>query len=84
MDIDIAHDQHDTQLEQAWNVVHECGAKCSVRHLFGNTFECCSSGQLHICDSNCNKRVYNDRYSQVCLLSRRVFAVQQQAPQEPR
>uniref|UniRef100_A0A383V8Q8 Uncharacterized protein n=1 Tax=Tetradesmus obliquus TaxID=3088 RepID=A0A383V8Q8_TETOB len=83
MDIDIANDQQHTQLERAWSVVHECGAKCSVRHLFGNTFECCSSGQLHICDANCSKRVYRDRYSEVCLVSRRVFEVQQ-AQQEPR
>lgn len=47
---------------------------CStVEHMFGNVFKCHSSGQVHVCDANCQQLVYNDRYSRMCRVSRRIF-----------
>jgi hypothetical protein len=62
-----------SQLERQMSVHHECCHRCSVEHLFGNMFRCCSSGQLHCCDSTCQQRVYNDRYSTICRISKKVF-----------
>ncbi|KAI8468618.1 MAG: hypothetical protein J3K34DRAFT_7994 [Monoraphidium minutum] len=36
--------------------------------------------QVHICDDNCAQRVYNDRYSAVCRVSRRVFVTECPGP----
>ena len=62
-----------SQLERQMSVHHECCHRCSVEHLFGNMFRCLSSGQLHCCDSTCQQRVYNDRYSTICRISKKVF-----------
>jgi hypothetical protein len=43
-----------------------------VVHDFGNCYRCLSSGLLHVCDSNCSSRVFRDRYSSICLISRKV------------
>ncbi|GBF99318.1 hypothetical protein Rsub_12099 [Raphidocelis subcapitata] len=78
MDADAPHDQaraqqHATQLSKEMAVAHVCDHRCRVQHMFGNAFRCESSGQLHVCDANCVQRVYRDRYSSVCRISRRVF-----------
>ncbi|KIY97638.1 hypothetical protein MNEG_10323 [Monoraphidium neglectum] len=88
MDADFASDQvqqqqpqqHDTALTKQMNVQHLCDHRCSVQHMFGNAFRCQSSGQLHVCDANCTQRVYNDRYSTICRISRKVFANAWAAP----
>lgn len=72
--------QHETQLTKQMGVQHECSHRCNVQHLFGNAYRCATSGQMHICDSNCTQRVYNDRYSTICRVSRKVFANEWSAP----
>ena len=47
---------------QASQVPHQCDFSCLVVHEFGNLYTCRSSGMQHVCDQNCNQRVYNDRY----------------------
>jgi len=86
MDADYSpavHDQHQyqqqhgaatTQLTKQLGVQHLCDHRCAVHPLFGNAFRCESSGQVHICDANCSQRVYRDRFSSVCRISKRVFA----------
>jgi hypothetical protein len=37
-------------------------------------FYCVSSGQAHVCDQNCAQRIFLDNHSDICRLSRRVFA----------
>lgn len=72
-----AHAMHadpSTQLAKQLAVAHVCDHRCRVQHLFGNAYRCETSGQVHVCDLNCTQRVYQDRYSTVCRISRRVFA----------
>lgn len=67
------HLQPQTALAKQLGVQHLCDHRCRVTHVFGNAYQCESSGQLHVCDANCGQRVYRDRYSTVCRISRRVF-----------
>ena len=52
---------------------HECCHTCLVSHEFGNVYKCHSSGQLHVCDANCGQRVFYDKYSTICRVSRKLF-----------
>lgn len=52
---------------------HECCHRCQVTHEFGNLFKCHSSGMLHVCDDNCDQRLWHDRYSTICRVSKRLF-----------
>ncbi|CAG9465826.1 unnamed protein product [Pedinophyceae sp. YPF-701] len=54
---------------------HTCTRFCQMGHEFGNVYRCCSTGKLHVCDSNCAERVQVDNYTAVCRLSRKVFQV---------
>lgn len=67
--------QRATQLSQAMHLQHQCGAACRVQHLFGNTWRCESSSMIHVCDANCDHRVWDGRFQTRCLLSGRVFPV---------
>jgi hypothetical protein len=51
---------------------HQCGAACSVEALFGNAYRCLSSGMVHICDRNCDQRVAYDRWSSICVISKKL------------
>jgi hypothetical protein len=51
---------------------HLCDHRCHVEHMFGNVFQCRTSGLLHVCDATCACRVFRDAHSSICLLSRRV------------
>lgn len=84
MDVDCQQQAPRTQLQAAWSVAHQCSHVCSVQHAFGNTFVCASSGMMHVCDATCNHRVWADRYSDICVLSRRVFPRPEAAAPEPR
>jgi len=57
----------------ATSLQHECTHTCCVQHEFGNLYKCLSSGQLHVCDANCDQRLYNDRYSTICRVSKKLF-----------
>lgn len=52
---------------------HVCSRFCRISHQFGNLYRCETSGTVHICDMNCNQRIFYDNHSQICRLSRRVF-----------
>mmetsp|Transcript_37122 Transcript_37122/g.94863 ORF Transcript_37122/g.94863 Transcript_37122/m.94863 type:complete len:120 (+) Transcript_37122:250-609(+) len=52
---------------------HVCSRFCAIGHQFGNLYRCESSGTVHICDWNCDQRIFYDRYSTICRLSRRIF-----------
>ena len=51
---------------------HQCGPHCTVEALFGNAYRCVTSGLVHICDRNCDQRVPYDRYSTICVVSKRL------------
>lgn len=51
---------------------HQCGPRCTVEALFGNAYRCVTSGLVHICDRNCDQRVPYDRYSTICVVSKRL------------
>ncbi|CAL8461896.1 g1427 [Coccomyxa elongata] len=53
---------------------HQCTRFCGFEHVFGNVFNCTSSGKTHICDSTCEERVQLDPHTSVCRLSKRVFS----------
>ena len=53
---------------------HVCSRFCLISHVFGNMYRCESTGAVHICDMNCNQRIFYDNHSHICRLSRRVFA----------
>ena len=53
---------------------HTCTRFCQFRHLFGNVFQCSSSGSTHVCDTNCNQQIFHDSQTKICRLSRRLFA----------
>jgi len=36
---------------------HRCGWHCTTEHVIGNMYRCLSSGNVHICDANCNQRM---------------------------
>lgn len=81
MDADQAYDQracqgavHETLLSKQMGIEHMCDHRCNVQPLFGNAYRCESSGQVHVCDANCSQRMYYDRYSTVCRISRKVCA----------
>jgi len=40
--------------------------------MFGNTYRCVSSNLVHVCDRNCDQRVPYDRYSTICVVSKRL------------
>jgi len=58
--------------------VHQCSRFCNIQPVFGNMFQCMSSGQTHICDQNCTQRVVYDNVSTICRLSRKVFPLSQE------
>jgi hypothetical protein len=62
-----------TAFAQQASVCHECSHACCVERQFGNVYRCHTSGQVHVCDNNCQQQVYNDRYSRICRVSKRVF-----------
>ena len=62
-----------TQLLAQAAVAHVCGAGCCVTHEFGNLYKCHQSGLVHVCDANCTQRLYNDKYSSICRVSKKLF-----------
>eukprot|EP00878_Enallax_costatus_P005596 GHUV01005869.1.p2 GENE.GHUV01005869.1~~GHUV01005869.1.p2 ORF type:complete len:121 (+),score=5.22 GHUV01005869.1:397-759(+) len=86
MDVDVCYDQcrASTQLSRELSILHECNHTCQVQHEFGNLYRCVSSGQVHICDSTCCKRIEWDRYSQICVISKKTFPLKQCSPLEQR
>ncbi|GIL66973.1 hypothetical protein Vafri_20471 [Volvox africanus] len=56
----------------ALSLPHICGHTCNVVHEFGNMYRCVSSGLVHICDSNCDQRLYHDRYNTICRISKKL------------
>jgi hypothetical protein len=71
MDIDYCDQTRHTQLEAQLSIQHVCNHNCKVEHLFGNTYQCVQSRLLHVCDQTCDKRIQWDRYSTICLLSKK-------------
>lgn len=53
--------------------LNTCTRFCEFRHLFGNSYECCSHRQIHVCDKNCKQTIPMDANSRMCRLSKRVF-----------
>mmetsp|Transcript_23291 Transcript_23291/g.59539 ORF Transcript_23291/g.59539 Transcript_23291/m.59539 type:complete len:89 (-) Transcript_23291:920-1186(-) len=53
-------------------MAHQCDHRCVIEHCFGNVFKCASSGMQHVCDCNCDQRVYYDNYHSICKLSRKL------------
>lgn len=47
--------------------------QCEFKQVFGNMFYCVTSGQAHVCDQNCNQRIFYDNHHDICRLSRRTF-----------
>ncbi|KAI3427972.1 hypothetical protein D9Q98_006362 [Chlorella vulgaris] len=58
---------------QQENRQHVCTRLCEFKQVFGNMFYCSSSGQAHVCDQNCNQRIFYDHHNEICRLSRRMF-----------
>uniref|UniRef100_A0A061RXP7 F-box protein skip31 n=1 Tax=Tetraselmis sp. GSL018 TaxID=582737 RepID=A0A061RXP7_9CHLO len=56
---------------------HICTRFCQISHLFGNAYRCETTGAVHICDINCNQKIFYDNHSQICRLSRRIFSNQE-------
>ncbi|KAL4444295.1 hypothetical protein ABPG75_012032 [Micractinium tetrahymenae] len=52
---------------------HVCTRQCEFKQVFGNMFYCVTSGQAHVCDQNCNQRIFYDNHTDICRLSRRLF-----------
>lgn len=52
---------------------HVCSTHCQIEHCFGNLYRCQSTGISHVCDFNCNQRLFYDNYSSICRLSRKIF-----------
>ena len=50
---------------------HRCSPRCVVQAEFGNLYRCLTGGIVHVCDSNCGLRVWRDRHSSICRVSRR-------------
>lgn len=61
-----------SSLEAHVQLPHVCSHTCQVQQEFGNVFRCCSSGLIHVCDSNCNQRLYYDRYNTICRISKKL------------
>ncbi len=54
-------------------MAHVCCGTCQVELLFGNVFQCRTSGAVHVCDTNCDQRLWAGRHCSVCRVSKRVF-----------
>jgi hypothetical protein len=52
---------------------HECNGHCHVVHEFGNLYRCLTSGTAHICDQNCDQRLWNGVSSTICRVSKKLF-----------
>ena len=39
----------------------------------GNCYLCATSGVAHVCDQNCNQRIFYDNHNDICRLSKRLF-----------
>ncbi|KAL4441518.1 hypothetical protein ABPG77_002022 [Micractinium sp. CCAP 211/92] len=68
----------DQEYRGVWNSLqgqenHVCTRQCEFKTVFGNLFYCVSSGQAHVCDQNCNQRIFYDNHTDICRLSRRLF-----------
>ncbi|GLC34429.1 hypothetical protein PLESTB_000729700 [Pleodorina starrii] len=61
-----------TPLAGGLNLPHICGHSCNVVHEFGNMYRCVSSGLMHICDKGCNQRLWHDRYTTICRISKKL------------
>ncbi|KAG2434610.1 hypothetical protein HXX76_007505 [Chlamydomonas incerta] len=59
-------------LQEQLSSGHVCNHTCCVTHEFGNMYRCATSGLVHICDSTCNQRLYHDKYSTICRISRKL------------
>ncbi|GMH36997.1 hypothetical protein BSKO_04870 [Bryopsis sp. KO-2023] len=52
---------------------HRCTVYCTITHEFGNIYSCQTSGQRHVCDSNCDqRRMYGPDHTR-CVLSGKVM-----------
>lgn len=54
---------------------HVCSRHCHYEQSLGNLWTCRTSGQIHVCDQNCNQKVYYDNYNMICRLSKRLFPI---------
>lgn len=61
---------------------HLCSHRCHVQREFGNVFRCMTSGLVHVCDQTCNQRLYNDRYSTICRISKKLHPPFEGEPQQ--
>ena len=53
---------------------HVCGPVCRIVPVFGNIWQCSTTGTTHICSSECcRQRVFYDNHHTVCRLSQRLF-----------
>jgi len=55
---------------------HRCGWHCTTEHVIGNMYRCLSSGNVHICDANCNQRMDYGPNEEICYVSRKIFPKQ--------
>ncbi|GAB4817826.1 hypothetical protein N2152v2_004872 [Parachlorella kessleri] len=61
------------QEQLAKDAEHICSRACCYSQVCGNLYVCSTSGTTHICDQNCNQRIYYDNYRTICRLSKRLF-----------
>ncbi|KAG6425627.1 hypothetical protein SASPL_116070 [Salvia splendens] len=59
------------------NPVHKCDWKCENELVCGNMYRCRLTGQMHICDKNCNQRILYDNHSSLCRASKQIFPLSQ-------
>ena len=52
---------------------HVCTRFCNFSQVFGNVFQCSTSGSMHVCDDNCGQQIFFDNHNVICRLSRRLF-----------
>ncbi|PSC72549.1 plastid-lipid-associated chloroplastic [Micractinium conductrix] len=74
----------DSEYHRLWGSLqqqesHVCTRQCEFKQVFGNMFLCTSSGQAHVCDQNCNQRIFFDNHNDICRLSRKLFPRQADA-----
>ena len=45
---------------------HLCTRFCCFEPLFGNVFQCQTSGITHVCDQGCSERIFLDNHFDIC------------------
>ena len=72
--MDVENDARHAATQVPPNGVHVCNRHCSTVHYFGNVYKCETTGEMHVCDKNCQQHASWDKYSFICPLSRKLSA----------